>query len=93
MLSTQARGGSYAKRSFLRTGFGLSTADRVLYAFGRGSGSADFRVVLHDVMQDRVQQELAVGKAVVDVCAFGVNGVEYLALLAETEVVLYAWGE
>ena len=54
------------------------------------SWAAD-RVALQDVGSGRVLEEVRTDRPVVDVCAFAVNGTDYVAMLTEAGVRFYKW--
>lgn len=87
------RGGSYSERSFLRAAVvsNPERADRVLVCFGRGSTAQDHKLVVQEVGSDRVVQEVAVGRPVLDVCPIRINAQNFVAVLTGADVVIYKW--
>ena len=51
----------------------------------------DHKLVVQEVGSDRVVQEVAVGRPVLDVCPIRINGQNFVAVLAGADVVIYKW--
>ena len=52
---------------------------------------SDHKLVVQEVGSDRVVQEVAVGRPVLDVCPVRINGQNFLAVLTGADVVIYKW--
>jgi hypothetical protein len=59
--------------------------------YGRGSTATDHKAILQEVGSDRVVQEVATGKPILDVCPMTVNGQQYLTFLTGSDVLVYKW--
>lgn len=57
----------------------------------RGTGAGDTKLVVQEVPGQRTLQEVAVGKPVLDIQAVSINNDRYLAVLGETELMMYKW--
>ena len=51
----------------------------------------DHKLVVQEVGSDRVVQEVAVGRPVLDVCPIRINGQNFVAVLTGADVVIYKW--
>ena len=100
VLFTHHRGGSYAERSFLRGGIFTNPVEsddedggqKVLLCYDRGSGPNDHKTVIAAIDGvDKPVQEITTGKAVLDMTPYSVNGLHFLALLCEYELLIYKW--
>jgi len=91
----ESQGGSYSVRSFLRSSLMVvgDQAETVMLVFSRGTGMGDQKVIVQEVGTGRIQQELSVGKPVLDIKQATINQQNYLAILGETELIMYKWGD
>jgi len=91
----ESQGGSYSVRSFLRSSLMVlgDEAETVMLVFSRGTGMGDQKVIVQEVGTGRIQQELSVGKPVLDIKQATINQQNYLAILGETELMMYKWGD
>ena len=85
------QGGSYNARSFLRSCLILASQEegRVVMAYTRGTGAGDIKVVLQEVPTGRIVQEVGIGKPVLDIKLTSINNEKYLAILGETDLIMY----
>jgi len=88
-----SQGGSYSARSFLRSSLVVTGGEEgtVMLVFTRGTGMGDQKVIVQEVGSGRIQQELSVGKPVLDIKQATINQQNYLAVLGETELMMYKW--
>jgi len=86
-----SEGGSYAARSFLRSSLVPGPAGQVMLVVARGTGAGDTKLVVQEVPGQRTLQEVAVGKPVLDIQPVSINTDRYLAVLGETELMMYKW--
>eukprot|EP00092_Neocalanus_flemingeri_P015682 GFUD01016976.1.p1 GENE.GFUD01016976.1~~GFUD01016976.1.p1 ORF type:complete len:694 (+),score=255.48 GFUD01016976.1:36-2117(+) len=88
-----SQGGSYSARSFLRSSLVVTGGEEgmVLLVFSRGTGLGDQKVIVQEVGTGRIQQELPVGKPVLDIKQATINQQNFLAILGDTELVMYKW--
>ena len=103
IILDQRNGGTYSERSFLRPALfphpfdddeGHDANGRLLAAYGRGSGLSDQRVSVLEVGSDRTVADVAVARPVVDMwqCrGAAADGASLVAMLCESEVLLYKW--
>jgi len=91
----ESQGGSYSTRSFLRSSLFVigDQTETVMLVFSRGTGLGDQKVIVQEVGTGRIQQELSVGKPVLDIKQANINQQNYLAILGETELIMYKWGD
>jgi len=91
----ESQGGSYSVRSFLRSSLMVvgDQAETVMLVFSRGTGMGDQKVIVQEVGTGRIQQELSVGKPVLDIKQATINQQNYLAILGETELMMYKWSD
>jgi len=87
------RGGSFNQRSFLRSSLLPSPTGQgqVYLAFSKGSGQTDHKVIIQEVGSERILQELRVDKPIIDIKPITINDDKYLALLGETDLIMYKW--
>jgi len=88
-----SQGGSYSARSFLRSSLVVTGGQEgtVMLVYSRGTGMGDQKVIVQEVGSGRIQQELSVGKPVLDIKQATINQQNYLAILGETELMMYKW--
>jgi len=91
----ESQGGSYSSRSFLRSSLLVmgDQAETVMLVYSRGTGMGDTKVIVQEVGSGRIQQELCVGKPVLDIKQATINQQNYLAILGETELSMFRWGD
>ena len=90
----ETAGGSFQQRSFLRSALSTHPCndDRILAIIGKGSTNSDHRLAVHEIgASKKVLQEVLIGKAVLDVLPFRFNGQNFVAVLTESDVILYKW--
>merc|ERR1712083_510634 len=68
----------------------LSTGT-VMLVYSRGTGMGDHKIILQEVGSGKIIQEISVGKPVLDIKQASINQVNYLAVLGETELLMYKW--
>jgi len=88
-----SQGGSYSVRSFLRSCLFVTNEEEgtVMLVYSRGTGMGDHKIILQEVGSGKIIQEISVGKPVLDIKQASINQVNYLAVLGETELLMYKW--
>jgi len=89
----ESQGGSYSARSFLRSSLMVAGGQEgtVMLVYSRGTGMGDQKIIVQEVGTGRIQQEVSVGKPVLDIKQATINQQNYLAILGETELMMYKW--
>ena len=61
--------------------------DDAVLAYPTGAG--DTKVVIQEIPTARIVQEIGVGKPVLDIKTAHINNQQYLAVLGETDLIMY----
>ena len=91
------KGGTYKEKSFLRSvicqkpGTEENQSGQMVVLYGRGSAQKDHKLIVQEVGSDRVMQEVAVSKPLIDICVLRLNSDDIVCLLTENDLHIYKW--